>query len=248
MAILGIDVSKDTLDVTLIDDEEQKHQAQFKNMTKGLKAMKKWIGKHKVESLHICMEATNVYWEESAEFGYQQGWSVSVVNPARIKGFAKSQMRRNKTDREDSDIIADFCMKMAPRLWQPPTPEQRKLRSWVRHKEALQKSLTQQTNRLQTCKDADIRVSLQTIIAVLETEIAQVEDKIQALLDEHDDLRKQHDYLVSIKGIGSKTAIFLLAELYDLTDYEDARSAAADAGVTPSHHESGSSVKRNPHL
>lgn len=248
MAILGIDVSKDTLDVTLIDDEDQKHQAQFKNSIKGLKAVKKWIGKHEVKSLHICMEATNVYWEESAEFGYQQGWSVSVVNPARIKGFAKSQMRRNKTDREDSDIIADFCAKMAPRLWHPPTPEQRKLRSWVRHKEALQKSLTQQTNRLQTCKDADIRVSLQTIIAVLETEIAQVEDKIQVLLDEHDDLRKQHDYLVSIKGIGSKTAIFLLAELYDLADYEDARSAAADAGVTPSHHELGSSVKRNPHL
>ena len=248
MAILGIDVSKDTLDVTLIDDYDHKHTTQFPNHTSGLKALQKWVGKYAMQDLHICMEATNVYWEACAEFGYQQEWAVSVVNPARIKGFAQSQMRRNKTDREDSDIIADFCAQLQPRLWHPPTPVQRKLRAWTRHSAALQKSLTQHTNQRHTCSDPDILASLKIIITTLKTEISQVDAAIQALLQEHADLRQQHDYLVSIKGIGSKTAVLLLAEMYDLADYANARAAAADAGVTPSHYESGTSVKRRPQL
>ncbi len=248
MAILGIDVSKNTLDVTLLDEQGQKQAGQFTNTSKGLRALKKWLKKRAGGTLQVCMEATNIYWEACAEFCHQQGWVVSVVNPARIKGFAQSQMRRHKTDREDSDVIADFCAKMHPRQWHPPSPEQRHLRTWVRHQAALQKSLTQQTNRLHTCRTPDIQASLRSIIAALTTEIAQAEAAIQALLQTHETLRRQHDLLVSIKGIGSKTALFLLAEMYALADYESARSAAADASLTPSHHESGSSVKRHPRL
>jgi transposase len=78
----------------------------------------------------------------------------------------------------------------------------------------------------------------------LRTEITQVEDKIQSLLQSHPDLKQRFDFLRSIKGIGSKTALFLLAEMHDLANYENARAAAADAGVTPSHYQSGTSVKR----
>ncbi len=250
MAILGIDVSKDTLDVTLIDAQGQKKQAQFKNTAQGLKALKKWLKKRNGHPLHVCLEATNVYWEACAAFCYQQAWAVSVVNPARIHGFAKSQMRRNKTDAEDSDTIADFCAQMQAtlRLWQPPTPEQRQLRAWVRHQAALQKSHTQYTNRLHTCSAPAIRTSLETMLAALETELAQVESHIQAVLAAHETLQQQVTLLVSIKGIGEKTAIFLLAEMYDLAEYENARAAAADVGVTPRHYESGTSVKRRPRL
>jgi len=248
MAVLGVDVSKKTLDVTLIDEQDQKHQAQFKNHAQGLAALKTWLAQYEHEGLHICMEATNVYWEACAEFGYQQGWAVSVVNPRRIHGFAKSQMRRNKTDREDSDIIADFCTREELRLWHPPTPEQRQLRAWVRHQRALQTSLTRHTNRLQTCKDPVVQASLETLIKVLRTEIQQVEQAIHTLVHKSADLRQQFAYLISIKGIGAKTAFILLAEMYDLAEYENARAAAADAGVSPSHYCSGTSVKRRPHL
>jgi transposase len=248
MAVLGVDVSKETLDVTLIDEQERKHQAQFKNSDSGLATLKTWLAQYEHESLHICMEATNVYWEACAEFGYQQGWAVSVVNPQRIHGFAKSQMRRNKTDREDSDIIADFCAREDLRLWHPPTPEQRQLRAWVRHRVALQESLKRQTSRLDTCKDPAVRASLKSIIKVLRTQLEQMEQSIQALVHKSANLRQQFAYLVSIKGIGAKTAWVLLAEMYDLAEYENARAAAADAGLSPSHYCSGSSVKRRAKL
>jgi transposase len=244
MTILGVDVSKDTIDVTLGDAPKGKEYHQFANNKAGFRALRKWLGQRNISKLHVCMEATNIYWEALALFCYDEGWQVSVVNPARIKGFAKSQMRRNKTDPEDSDIIADFCALMKPRLWHPPSPEERKLRDLLRHQHALQKTLTQQTNRLHTCQNEDVCNSLQTIIGVLRTEITQVEEKIQSLLQSHPDLKQRFDFLHSIKGIGSKTALFLLAEMHDLADYENARAAAADAGVTPSHYQSGTSVKR----
>jgi transposase len=244
MTILGVDVSKDTIDVTLRDTSKGKEHHQFANNKSGFRALRKWLGQCNISKLHVCMEATNIYWEALASFCYDEGWQVSVVNPVRIKGFAKSQMRRNKTDPEDSDIIADFCALMEPRLWHSPSPEERKLRDLLRHQHALQKTLTQQTNRLHTCQNEVVCNSLHTIIGVLRTEITQVEDKIQSLLQSHPDLKQRFDFLRSIKGIGSKTALFLLAEMHDLANYENARAAAADAGVTPSHYQSGTSVKR----
>ena len=55
------------------------------------------------------MEATNIYWEALASFLHARAYTVSVVNPARIKGYAQATMQRNKTDKLDSAIIAAFC-------------------------------------------------------------------------------------------------------------------------------------------
>jgi transposase len=248
MAILGIDISKKTFDATLINQQGQKHHRPFDNNEKGFKKMQRWLKKHKVIELHACMEATNIYWEELAQFLYDQGYQVSVVNPARIKGFAQSQLRRNKTDKVDSDVVADFCAAIEPKLWRPPSPEHRKLRALVRYQEALQKTLTQQHNRLATCKDPDVLSSLHMLIDTLQTELERLEQQIQSFIDHHPDLKKQQKLLVSIKGIGAKTAIKLIAEMYDLAEYENAQAAAADAGLTPSHHHSGTSVRRKPRL
>ena len=247
---LGIDVSKDTIDVTLIDNEGNKHHATFKNKEKGFKKLIGWLKKHGVEvdDLHICMEATNVYWEDLALYLHSKGYKVSVVNPARIKGFAGSQLRRNKTDKQDSEVIADFCAAMNPDEWTPPSEDQRKLRALVRHLEGLKKTLTQQKNRLASCKDKDVKSSLQIVIDALKKEIASVEQQIKDLIKSRIELKKQYDLLTSIKGFGPQTAYKLMAEMYDLGNYESASAAAADAGLNPSHHESGSSVKRRPRL
>ena len=164
--VLGIDVSKDTIDVTLIDNEGNKHHATFKNKEKGFKKLIGWLKKHGVEvdDLHICMEATNIYWEDLALYLHSKGYKVSVVNPARTKGFANSQLRRNKTDKQDSEIIADFCAAMDPDEWIPPSDDQKKLRALVRHLEGLKKTLTQQKNRLASCKDKDVKSSLQIVL------------------------------------------------------------------------------------
>jgi transposase len=246
--ILGIDISKAYFDVTLVTPSGAKQHRQFTNDEPGITALLTWLKRQGVSELHACMEATNLYWEAVAERLQAQGNSVSVVNPARIKGFAQSQLRRNKTDKQDSEVIADFCTAMRPAAWQPPSPLQRKLRALERHREALQKTLTQQKNRLASSKDPDVIRSLQKVIDLLQQEIEQIDQQITDQIESHEELATQKALLLSIQGIGERTAHKLMTELYDLAQYTSAHAAAADAGVTPAHHESGASVRRTPKI
>jgi len=243
-AVLGIDVSKKTLDVTLLTEKGGKRRKRIANTTAGIESLKTWLQKQTSNVVHVCMESTSVYWEEVAEALHAAGQQVSVVNPLRIKGYAMSQLRRSKTDPLDGDVIAHFCRTQKPDLWQPPTVEQKKLRALVRHLEALKKSKAQQLNRLSVCRDTEVKASLEMLLATLATEIERVEQRIRDFIDQNPDLKTKKELLETIKGFGEKTAIHVLAEMYDLAEYENAKAAAADAGVTASHFRSGTSVRK----
>src|SRR5260221_1554967 len=128
-AILGIDVAKANLDVALLVEAKPAEPAPFSNDEKGFKQLKRWLVKRGVQSLQVCMEATGNFSEASATFLYAQGYTVSVVNPARISGYAKSQLRRNKTDKLDAALIADFCRTQHPPAWSPPDPAWKELQA-----------------------------------------------------------------------------------------------------------------------
>lgn len=245
MWYVGIDIAKEKFDVAVLNEQQEITFGQFKNTLAGYKALQKWLKKkHKKEPAHVVMEATNIYWEEVAEYLCAQGYDVSVVNPAVIKGFAQSMLSRNKTDKQDSKLIALYGQERQPKLWSPPAPHQRQLRALVRHREALKKTRTQQKNRLAMTRDEAVRASLEALIAVLDEQIQNSQDKIAILIEEHEDLRGDGGLLHSIPGIGPETLSLLLAEFYDLRAYKSAASFAADAGVTSSRHESGTSVRR----
>ncbi len=246
-SVLGIDISKRHLDATLMQGEERVY-VRVENTASGIKGLQKWLESQRVKGVHVCMEATNVYWEAVAEALYRAGYEVSVVNPMRIKGFAMSQMQRNKTDKLDSEVIAAYCAAMAPASWEPPSATQRKLRSLERHRLDLKQVIQQQKNRQESARDADVQGSLQRVIDALETELKGVEKQLEAVTEQSQTLREQKALLLTIPGIGVKTSHLLLAEMNDLAQYENARTVAADAGVTPSHHESGTTVRKRPKL
>jgi transposase len=248
MMHLGNDLSKAYFDATLRKADASKVHRRFDNDAAGFSALAAWLHAQGVTVLHACMEATNIYWEGLAAFLHEQGYTVSVVNPARIKGFAISQLRRNKTDKLDSEVIADFCAKMEPKVWTPPSAEQHKLRSLVRHRDALQKTITQQKNRLASCNDSDVRASLQRIIESLQAEQQELEAQIKKFIAAQPALQEQQDLLCSIQGIGPVASTKLLAEMYDLATYDDAHAAAADAGLSPAQYESGDTVHHKPRL
>ncbi len=77
---------------------------------------------------HVCMEATGIYSEALSEFLHGQRMTISIVNPARIKGFAQSELLRSKTDKVDAGLIARFCAAMDPEQWHPQPVEIRELR------------------------------------------------------------------------------------------------------------------------
>lgn len=245
---LGIDISKKTFDATVRKASGDAYHRQFDNHAQGFADLEQWLSGHGVLELHACMEATNIYWEELADYLYRQGYQVSVVNPARTKGYGISQMQRNKTDKADSQVIVAFCAATSPQLWHPPTAEQRKLRALTRHRDGLVKTRAQQKNRLSDCRDEDVQRSLKAVIAMLDAEIAQLETQIRTYIKQTPTLQAQKALLLSIPGIGESTAHVIMAEMYDLAAYEKAHAAAADAGLNPSHYESGETIRKRPKM
>ena len=120
-SFLGIDVSKATFDAALLINGKIKTK-KFTNNPRGFLEMTKWVQVKESSSIHICMEATGGYEKKLAGYLYDKKMQVSVVNPARIKGFSISRLCRVKTDKADCELIAYFCQAMQPELWQP-TPE-----------------------------------------------------------------------------------------------------------------------------
>ncbi len=246
--VLGIDIAKETVAVALLDGTRLE-PATFPNTPEGAVKVLNWLHKRKVAHVHACMEATGTYGEVLALALHEAGHTVSVVNPARIAAYAKSQLARNKTDALDAQLIARFCLKEEPPVWTPPAPQVRDLRALVRYLEDLQAMRQAEANRLQAGTHPEaVQQALHDHLAFLDQQIAQVHTQIAAHIDQHPELRRQRDLLVSIKGIGERTAALLLAELGDMTAFANARAVAAYAGLTPRQFSSGSSVRKRTRL
>jgi len=239
--VLGIDVSKKTLDVALIF-EARTLCKQFKNSTDGFRSLADWLASLEIKQVHACLEATGIYGEAVALFLHECGHLVSVVNPLRIKGYAQSNMQRNKTDRLDARLIADFCQTQKPESWQPPSAEVKHLQSLVRRVEVLEEMLQAEENRL-TNAAPQIKSSIERIITLIKEEISELERQIKQHISQNSNLKEQSELLQTIPGIGARTANLLLSEI-EFERYSSARSIAAQAGVTPRKRQSGTSLKQ----
>lgn len=240
--VLGIDVSKEKHDMILIIDGKKYHK-EISNDGKGFSYLKRWLGSHQAPHVHACLEATGQYGEAIAEYLYEQGHLVSVVNPARIKRYGESKLHRNKTDKADADLIAEFCLKEKPGKWEPLSPEKKHLRALTRRIQALKANLHQEKNRKKSGeKDTWVLEDLEMHIKFLKERIEAINKEIHDLIKETPELESQHNLLTSIPGIGHLTAITLLAEISNFSAFENASQLAAYAGLNPQGHRSGSSV------
>jgi transposase len=165
--IAGIDSAKDKFDICLLDPQQQAHSECLPNTKSGINKLHRWLKKLGANDAHICLEATGIYGELLAETMYQRGYTVSVVNPSRIKSYAKSQMRRNKTDVLDAALIADYCRTQQPDPWQPVSPELKELRALARHRDDLRQELQRTQNRLDA-QTASVAVAITACLIITE--------------------------------------------------------------------------------
>lgn len=246
LPVLGMDIAKESYQVTLrIGQRTARHE--FANDPAAFQRLDAWLRKQGTPQVHACLEATGRYGEALAEYLHDSGHMVSMVNPARIRYYADSQLARNKTDALDADVIADFCLTQQPERWTPPPPEIRELRALLHQYEALLAMRTQELNRQQAGHVSDSVAQLvATHIAFLDEQLEQIKRLIATHIRRHPDLRQQHELIESIQGIGAITAAFLVS--LQLERFEDARAASAFVGLNPRVRQSGKSIRRRSAL
>ncbi len=180
---------------------------------------------------------------------HEAGYRVGVVNPARIKAYGDSQLKRNKTDPEDAKTIAHFCATQEPALWAPPPPEVAELQALARRLDRLKSMRTQERNRRQAGLDSElVLANITEHLEFLDEQIKKIEKQIKQLIDSHPDLKQKRDLLITIKGISHITAAKFLAEVSDIGQFDSAAQLAAYGGVTPKRKSSGTSVRGKGHL
>lgn len=243
---VGIDVAKSKLDVALLDERGKVKSHVFNNDTKGHAALMSWLIDRAgpQANMRVCMEATGPYSEALAMALADAGWYVSVVHPARVKGFAQGELARNKTDRADAALLARFGQLMRPEPWLAPPLEVRELRALVDRLQSLKEMHQQEANRLEAAMNqAGMRESIESHMQWLQASIKQLERQIDDHIDRHPGLREDAKLITSIPGLGNTTAAKVMAYLGDVRRFKNAKALAAFIGVTPRIKLSGSSVR-----
>jgi transposase len=166
-----------------------------------------------------------------------------------IKAFGRSQSVRNKTDKADAALIAQYAKVSKLPAWQPNSETVNKLTELTRRVRHLEKLLRAEKNHAGSGVSSKTSIkSANRTIRFLEKEIAQLQKEIDETIDSDKDLKLKKDLLESIPGIASKTAGIILSEIGRLDKFSSARELAAYIGITPYKRQSGSSLNSRGHI
>ena len=246
MNVIGLDVSKDTMDATLITTKGSKDYIKISNSTEGFENLINWIKTKRIRKIAISMEATGIYYEQAAEY-LSALYTVYVINPLKIKEYAKSQFSHTKTDKSDSKLIAEFANQHLDKLTPFRPSENPTLYKLINLLQQLKEQQKETQNRLHTAKDIYIKSTHESIIELLEEKIDQTSKRIEGMIKQKESLNIEYQNLQTIPAIGKETAVILLRHLTD-KNFETANKFVAFAGLSPKIEQSGTSVNKKGRL
>jgi transposase len=249
---LGVDVSKLTLDVVLINDAEKiMYQSQIQNNSDSWAILQSILTKHEIpiEQLLICGEHTGMYTYHMMSW-VAQGAHVWVESGKRIKN--SQGIIRGKNDAKDAHRIALYAQSHAKKanLWQPLSETIEDLRNLTALRERLVLALNtlvvplnEQKNFMPTKQYQLVEQMANPALESIKEQIKTVESKIKETIQKDDNLKKQLEVLDSIPGIATKTAIGLIIKTKGFTAFKNARQFACQGGIAPFGFQSGTSRK-----
>ena len=245
MTFVGIDVSKRSLDVAALLNTGEVLRGKFGNTSQGHGELLSWL--ERFSNCRVALEATGSYHQRLAATLQDKPVAVSVLNPAQVSYFVKSQHRRNKTDKADALWLAVYVKERQPAESYVVNPLRQSL---AREIQALSKDLTRLKNRLEAAEHGQVHPQ---VVTSLKRRIASLEEEKRVLENELELETRRSDgqelfLLTSIPGIGVRSACLLLAELGSVKRFATARKLVAFVGLTPSQFESGTSVAKHSHI
>ena len=232
-AYAGVDIGKETLDVSLAGQGPCRHA----NDAAGIAALVTAL-RQSSQPVQVICEPSGGYERALLEALWAAGLAVSLVHAARVRAFARAQGRLAKTDPIDAAVLRAFGELLRPEPLAAPAPQRQRLAELVQRREQVVSLLTMEEQRLAQTRDLAVRALGASLLKVLQKQVAQLDALIAAQIDEDDTLKGQSERLQQVKGIGPVTASTLLAELPELGTLSRNESGAL-AGVAPYNCDSG---------
>ena len=229
---VGIDVSKDRLDVAVLGERQE---TQVENSREGIARLVEQMQDLQPEL--IVVEATGGYQRSVVDALFHAGLCVAVVNPARVRQFAKACGLLAKTDKLDAQMLAVFGQRVQPKLYTGKSEAEKQLSALLVRRKQVEEMLKAEQNRLRTVFPS-LRSSLERMIAVLKEEKKRLDEEIRGLMNDQKAWQEQMEILESAPGVGPVTTATLLAELPELGKM-DRKKIAALVGVAPMNYDSG---------
>jgi transposase len=229
---VGIDVSKTRLDIAVAPQGEVWQAA---NDEAGIASVVARLDSWRVG--RVVVEATGGQERLLVVELYHAGLPVALVNPKRVRNFARALGRLAKTDRLDAEVLAVFGQMTQPLLTTLPSEQEEALSVLVTRRRQVIEMLTAEKNRLKTVKPGG-RTRLEKHIGWLEDEVRALTEEIEELFRRNPPLEDKYDLLGSVPGVGLILTATLLAELPELGQLSR-QEVAALVGVAPFNRDSG---------
>jgi transposase len=237
---IGIDVSKDILDVAAYGS---KQEWQFSNDESGISQLVEVL--KAMSPALVVMEATGGYETPVAYALQRAGIPCAVVNPREPRDFAKATGKLAKTDKIDARILAHFASAIKPEP-RPLSDEQtQELEAILSRRRQVIEMLVAEKNRLHLAHKP-VKEDIQAHIVYLEKKLGRIDSGLQGKIEESPIQSEKYRLLQSVPGVGPNLAVTLLIELPELGNL-NRRQIATLVGVAPLNHDSGTRRgKRSP--
>src|SRR5687767_9171408 len=192
---VGIDVSKGRLDVAVLGEERG---WQVDNTQEGIAKLVQQM--QEVCPELIVVEATGGYQRRVVEALFQAGLAVAVVNPARVRQFARAWGLLAKTDKLDAQVLAVFGHRVQPRRYEGKSEAEKQLSALLVRRKQVEEMLKAEQNRLRTIFPS-LRSSVERIIAILKEEKKLLDEQIHDVMKEQKAWQGQTQILTSAPGV-----------------------------------------------
>lgn len=256
--IIGIDVSKATLDCAYLRDPDQDKakRKSCQNEASCFESLVVWVETLSgvpLQSLAFVIEPTNIYHEQLVQFLHSKGATVYLVNPGRVRKFAEGIGILSKNDVIDADLLARYGL-MAKKLivFEPAPQEVNDLRSLLNRLDVLEKNLRRELNRQEKAGKSLTfhRLEQQSIARSIkrhEAEVVFFKNAARDCVNASPWLQRCVELLCTVPGVGERTA-WLMMVVLSSRQFMSAAEVASFLGLNPIEKRSGKSEYRKPRL
>ena len=231
---VGVDVSKATLDVFRPDTKET---FQIDNSEQAIAALCSQLEKKKRQVM-VVMEGTGGYEYLLLKHLASHNIEAAVINPRRVRDFAKGIGLDAKTDPIDARVISKYAEVVTPQPLATKSDHERKHGALVARRNQLLELINQENNRLKQSWDEDAQQSIRNVLDLLKKQLKDLDSKLAKMLEVDTENQRVIEVLQSVKGVGPVMISTVLAELPELGKLNRGEIAKL-VGVAPINRDSG---------